>query len=288
MSINYDLGAVSSYGLAVQNGFTGTVQEWVQAITNASQTYDDLRSQITALGLLIPPLDSTLSDNNSAANANAVGSAINDILNRVLDGEETVQSFDTRMSSAEAGIQSHSNRLDAEENATAVLEGRMDEFSTLTDGSTTGDAELADIRVGADGTTYSNAGNAVRGQISSVKQDFTKHSNIITNNLMGVDVQQNLYEGSADWRGTWDSNDLTANTFDGTMIDGYPALKCVGSWKRTLNKTFNAISGKAYTFQCWAKATNGSKIVMYIKSSDKTATFNVSNVEKPSLMIHGH
>lgn len=76
-----------------------------------------------------------------------------------------------------------------------TLISRMDEFSTLTEGSTTGDAELADIRVGYDGTTYPNAGDAVRGQaehlqtqINNINSDY----DIITEklfNLFAVDSQ---------------------------------------------------------------------------------------------------
>lgn len=50
----------------------------------------------------------------------------------------------------------------------AVLKARMDEFSNLPEGSTTGDAELADIRNTFYGTTASNAGNAVREQAERI------------------------------------------------------------------------------------------------------------------------
>lgn len=53
-----------------------------------------------------------------------------------------------------------------------TLSARMDTFTNLAEGSTTGDAELADIRVGYDGTTYSTAGEAVRSQVAKLSEEI--------------------------------------------------------------------------------------------------------------------
>ena len=65
-----------------------------------------------------------------------------------------------------------STKINDNANNIAIQKARIDTFTTLASGSTTGDAELIDIRVKADGTTATSAGNAVREQISELNGDL--------------------------------------------------------------------------------------------------------------------
>ena len=58
-----------------------------------------------------------------------------------------------------------SDRLTTLNSNTQLLNSRVNGLSTLQEGSTTGDAELIDIRTGTDGFVYETAGSSVRNQL---------------------------------------------------------------------------------------------------------------------------
>lgn len=72
--------------------------------------------------------------------------------------------------------------------AIATERARINNLTKLGEGSTTGDAELQDIRIGADGKTYETAGDAVREQVGALKEELWEDPSIYSPFQLG-DIQ---------------------------------------------------------------------------------------------------
>ena len=97
-----------------------------------------------------------LLDDLKAVNKTEIPTKISQLINDT--GYSTQPYVDSQVTRIEGNLSSE----------IAVERARINTFTALENGSTTGDAELQDIRVGADGTVYESAGASVRGQIDQI------------------------------------------------------------------------------------------------------------------------
>lgn len=68
-------------------------------------------------------------------------------------------------------------RFSAMDDEISVERSRINVIANLPEGSTTGDAELADIRIAHNGREYANAGESVRGQFNEIENGYAKLTN---------------------------------------------------------------------------------------------------------------
>lgn len=118
-------------------------------------------------------------------------------------------------------------------NEIEVQKKRIDKLTRLEEGSTTGDAELKDIRVGVDRRTYPTAGDAVRNQIRPINEKLeikNKYDSIDLNIGRYTNVNPNIDPSMTNWVA---SKKLELNvgdvfTFDNSMyiaqLDIFPNL----------------------------------------------------------------
>lgn len=122
------------------------VQEGLETTEQVVQRYPDLVEtwQEELFGRFYGRIDDTLTIEGQAADAKKTG-----------DNFKSLATDISKVSTERAA-------------EIAVERARIDQLSKLPNGSTAGDAELMDIRVGMNGVTYEDAGTAVREQIKDV------------------------------------------------------------------------------------------------------------------------
>lgn len=117
----------------------------------------------------------------------------------------------------------------ASESALDVERKRIDSFTKLQDGSTTGDAELIDGRVGADAIVYDNIGEAVRTQF--------------TNKINEIELKTNLIQGGYIHYSTGNVN-THASLYYSDFIEVFNTTENVTI--KNLNYKYNDAAGMAF------------------------------------------
>lgn len=109
---------------------------------------------------------------------------------------------------ASANVDEKFNKHSTEWNQKLAVErARINQFTKLKEGSTTGDAELMDVRIGADGKVYKSAGDAVRTQLHK----------------LGVFAESCVDTGMAELAKTYIANETNAGIDDCTIQGATPS-----------------------------------------------------------------
>ena len=164
----------------VQGTKKGTVQQLDEAL-GVSQLKEDW-------GVLENRINTTLETQNT--NIQNIQNEQNELETNT---NNNINAQNTKINSIQTQQTNLANQQTNLANEQTTLSNRMDTFTSLSAGSTTGDAELRDIRVGANGVTYNNAGDAVRGQYSQLKEDLDNiEEDVYSDNTTPIPIDESI------------------------------------------------------------------------------------------------
>jgi hypothetical protein len=161
-----------------------------------------------------------------------------------IDGIESSLAEKAKQADLEAtntNVALKANKTDLE-----TQKNRIDNLVTLPEGSTTNDARLEDIKIGADGVTYTSPAEAVRQQLTKINDGFKENVLKIKNEILNG----NFENGQASWDGTFGTNRFIENA-GGYNGEKWLKVTTLGSGTVSTFQNINCNIGDVIYFRVW-------------------------------------
>lgn len=229
--------------------------------------YDDTLSYYELLCKVVDYLNKTMEDvetlNGDVTNLHTAYDELQSYVNNyftTLDVQEEINNILDKM--AESGelyeiIRRYTDPIvNGQNDKIDVLKARMDTFSSLPDGSTSGNAELSDIRVGYYGKKYPSAGDAVRAQVGELNDYIGNFVNDLNCFLPKDFNKESLWEdGAVDNTGDIDNVYHTRMRIKGFIDKSVKKLKCDDLYSMAVFRYNGTSVDHTYPFK-WVKSVS--------------------------------
>ena len=244
----------------VENTISNTVQTEIEPIKS---TINQLKDDYTALEVevnyknkialnKIETLEKTIEANKASSEDSLTGLETK-LTEAMADKEADINASIVEVSTQLDSTISTLEKTNIELNTQAA---RIDNITALPEGSTTGDAELLDIRVGYDGTTYETAGNAVRAvgeELYDLKQSLPSY--IPDNAVDGLLYENNQLYLTSNGEPVCEPVEITGGSGGGGSVsvvkltneNGSNALTFAAGTKAELKFTYDSIENGVST-----------------------------------------
>ena len=183
---------------------TGKIELSVGAVKIANKYEIFTEEEIDAINNKIPELDERVGV--IEGEIDEINSSLDNINNKIPELDERVGVIEDEIDEINSSLDNIETQK-ATKQEIDVERKRIDSFTKLGEGSTSGDAELLDGRIGGNGVVYSNIGNSIRNNYSeteNLKNGFINNSIEIKDyfNLEsgGIDITGSYYDSTNEYR----------------------------------------------------------------------------------------
>ena len=220
--------------------------------------YEKLQEALTQANTVLPPLQEAVEKGN--LDNYATVSQLEDITKEYAKKTEVNELASNK--AEQTDLEKTNIKVSKNTEEIATQSARIDSFTSLTSGSTTGDAELIDGHIGANGINYTNIGTAIREQFLDLKSylDFLVKS-------IDVDgIKENVIY-----------NNWTIGALNDLSIGDTLSFNTTLTWYSYAYINVNENDIISFTFrrsnstQLYAVGVNSSNTVIYIDNSVVTS-----------------